>query len=163
LIYYAAKPFKAPIPEAAVEDKVGEISHASSDAAGDDILEDAPVSAEDPAGHDSERCAAAADDSVERSAIPAEAVAALSADLGVFVLASTLFDTVQKKMLILEKLVPLEHLKEQTKLKKWSRQALRKILARLYQVNLLNLVNLILCLAVIFGVLYCVGGNGNEK
>jgi hypothetical protein len=88
---------EAPIPEAALEDKVGEVSHASSDAAGDDILEDAPVGAEDPVGHDSERCAATADDSVERSAIPAEAVAPPSADLGGFVSASTLFDTVQKK------------------------------------------------------------------
>jgi hypothetical protein len=88
---------EAPIPEGAVEDKVGEVSHASSDAAGDDILEDAPVGAEDHAGHDSQRCAAAADDGVERSAIPDEAVAPPSADLGVFVSASTLFDSVETK------------------------------------------------------------------
>jgi hypothetical protein len=87
---------EAPIPEVAVEDKVGEVSHASFVVGGDVILEDAPVGAEDPAGHDFERCAAAADDSVERSAIPAEAVAPPSADLGVFVSASTLFDTVLK-------------------------------------------------------------------
>jgi hypothetical protein len=88
---------EAPISEAAAEDKVGEVSHASFVAIGDVILEDAPVGAEDPAGHDFERCAAAADDSVECSAIPAEAVAPPSVDLGVFVSASTLFDTVLKK------------------------------------------------------------------
>jgi hypothetical protein len=88
---------EAPISEVVVEDKVGEVSHAYFVVVGDVILEDAHVGAEDPTGHDSKRCAAAADDSVERSAIPVEAVAPPSVDLGVFVSASTLFDTVLKK------------------------------------------------------------------